>query len=1318
MSMRIKAVLVNEIYCKSLRRIPAVGGSSAANPAATPDEGSKDTAEKKTDSKSSDGKEDEDASVGKIVTLMSTDAETIRDNLPEMYDLVLMPLQCIAAIAGLLNVVGWPALAGLAVMILTLPATYANSLWNIRVYEKLLAAQDARTTVVNEVLQGIRIIKYFAWEQKFLDKIDAAREKEMRTLIESYLNGAVNTFIWLMTPLIVSFVTLVTLTKFAGQEMDAQMAFTCLSLFNNLRVPLMVIPYIISDIFRLRVAFDRLHKFLNQDELEKFSSNTLRNAQESSSGTANNDAPVIGFKVGWFQWHTAGTTARVVIEDAADERTALLADNAARNPSGNESATSFTLRELNISFPVGALTAICGSTGAGKSSLLQALLGEMKRISGDAYLPSNGGNAVSDSSSTDVTLLNGSVAYVAQTSWLQNATIRANIIFNEEYDPARYDKVIKACALVKDLETLEAGDLTEIGEKGINLSGGQKQRVSLARALYSRASYILLDDPLSAVDAPTARHLFEKAICGPLMRNRTRILVTHATSLVLKSKHTQFLVAIQSGTVLAAGPVADAIQRPGVAAIVGFSDLQELKSQASSSSLASSTTSFEEASENDDDEGEAYSLADDEQSPVKIMDYSNGKSASSAMLIDAESMSTGAIKGVYYKNYLQNAGGIIFILLMFLINCSDRGIMIFNDYWIKVWSEAYEHTNSTQSFAWYISSSKSIVPDFESPALLSGGKLFWNNLFQAKSGSHSTMYSTASMKPVDVDYYIGIYAAISGAWIVAFLTAFAVRSFGSYRSSKIFHNRLIARIIYAPMRFFDTTPIGRILNRATKDISVIDNDVMRTFDELMGTVIDALAVLIVVASITPIFLVALVPILFIYMSVSKRFLACQREIKRIDSTTRSPIYSMFSETLVGVSTIRAYNAEERFMAENLRRVDTNHRAFFYMWNSNRWFGVRVSTIAGVVILCSALGTVAMSDIIGPGLAGLSLTWVLNFSDYLVWIVRIHAGLEMNMNAVERVCEYSEIEQERSAIIESNRAPVDWPSAGGLIVSNLEMRYGSDQPAVLQDVSFSVKGGEKVGIVGRTGAGKSSLSLSLFWIVPPSKGSITIDGIDISTLGLRDIRSRITMVPQDPVLFAGTIRSNLDPFSEYDDASLWSCLKQVRFMESMQSLKGSGKDERKLSKSHSASTLNESDEATVISESDRTGVSLDSAVTENGGNFSQGQRQLLCLARALLKSSRLTVFDEATASVDVETDWAIQQAIRGPSFAKTTVLSIAHRLRTVADYDKILVLDKGRVIQFGSPEELMLQEGTFRQMCLDSGEFEVLLEMARKGLSSE
>ncbi|KAJ3229623.1 hypothetical protein HDU81_005220 [Chytriomyces hyalinus] len=1207
LSIRMRAVLVNAIYAKSLKRIPV---EASAVKAGEEGEGA------------SSG-----ASLGKIVTLMSTDTDTIRDGVPELYDIFLMPFQIGISVFGLLMIAGWSALVGVAVMVASLPVTYWNSKWNIRVYDKLIAAQDARTGVVNEVLQGIRIIKYFAWEKMFIKRINEARERELQTLVNLFLVDAINTVLFLGTPLLVSFVTLTTLTRFAGVRLDAQTAFTCIALFAQLRYPLAALPDMISNLFKLKVAFARIESFLDQPELDTY----------ERSNASNSTAEQAGFRGSSFNWH-ASTNASV---------------HAGTNISKEEiSTTSFTLHNLDVRFPIGVLTVICGATGSGKSSLLQALLGEMKRISGDWYRP------------------NGAVSYVAQTAWIQNASIRENITFGEPFDLARYNKVVKACALVKDLAVLESGDLTEIGEKGINLSGGQKQRISLARALYSSALFVLLDDPLSAVDAPTARHLFSHAVCGPLMKNRTVLLVTHSTSLVLSEQSTaQYLVVMSSGSVVAAGRVHELLLDASVTDKIGLSNQNDTPT--STPRIASVEDSYEETEEDN-----------------ILHDYSNGATIANALkIVSEEHKAIGSMKVQYYKLYLLQAGGVLFVASFLGLNVLDRAVRFYNDYWIKVWADAYKPAVG------YLTGYMDPFLVLQQVSKRDAGIAVISTLHAWEHGN-----STEPV-PVDVDYYVRVYGLIGMAWLTIVLAGFFVSSLGSYIASKRFHTRLIHRVLHAPMRFFDTTPIGRILNRTTKDISEIDNNIMKVLKSLNGAVMDAVTVLIVVFTITPIFLFSLVPIVFVYVSVASRFLACQREIRRLDSITTSPIYSMFSETLAGASTIRAYGVHTRFKKESMKRVDINHRAFVYMYASNRWFSSRIALIGGMVVLAGALGTMAMKDVIGAGLAGLSLSWTISFSDDLTVIVRKYSGIEMRMNAVERVNEYSEIEQERAFIIEENRAPPNWPSKGSIQVSNLEMRYAPDLPPVLHNISFSVAGGEKVGIVGRTGAGKSSLSLSLFRIVEATQGTICIDGLDIATLGLFDLRSRMTMIPQDPVLFAGTIRSNLDPFNLYDDAAVWSCLKDVRFFESMQS-KG-------LPPSSSVETIGASD----AGEDDARDRGLDTAVSEGGGNFSQGQRQLLCLARAMLKSSTVTVFDEATASVDNETDANIQRIIRGPSFANTTVLSIAHRLRTVIDYDKILVLDHGRVAQFGTPSELMQTNGIFRSMCIESGDVEALEEVS-------
>ncbi|KAJ3161243.1 hypothetical protein HK101_000842 [Irineochytrium annulatum] len=1290
MGLRLKAILVNDIFRKSLHRVASV---ESRQKAANEDGGKSD---KKEDAEEEE--EDESASVAKIVTLMSSDAEGVKITLPFLTDLVTYVFAIAVSIAGLFFVVGWSAFAGLFVMIATMPLTYVMASYTEKVIDMLMAATDKRTNVINEALQGIRVIKYFSWELNVLKKIDEARAREIRSLVRFYIQDGINTLLWVITPILVSFLTLLTVTKIEGKTLDAQMAFTCISLFNAIRMPLNLLPETIAEVFELNVIIKRIDKFLAQPELERFTAADYYRTQ------GPND-PIMGFRSAWFQWYTreamnqadipspaAQPTATIGTKTMPDETRPLLSAPsiasttdattlaAPRERDSTTDGSTFTLRGIDLNFPVGGLTAVCGPTGAGKSSIMQALLGEMKRISGRAFLP-DPRKAVA----TGLGDLTTGVAYVAQTSWLQNATIRDNICFGEAYDAIRYDRVIRACALVKDLETLEAGDLTEIGEKGINLSGGQKQRISLARAAYSRASFILLDDPLSAVDPPTARHLLTQCIIG-LLSDRTRVLVTHATSLVLP--HADWLVVIREGEILASGTVAEVVAASPAAAALVQVRAEDLAEDGAMKPVGSIPSMSELGLEED----------------LGTKDYANGHTPEDAKkLVENEGSQTGAISFAVYWSYISAAGGLLFLIPLLLSFAGDRAVLAYSDYWIKCWAEAYNATgdgNATKLDTLAVFSPLSLLSVGE------GKPLITRVIGDESDGSK-----------VDAMYYASIYALISLGWAATFLISFLVRSVGAYLASQKYHGQLMHSIFYAPLRFFDTTPIGRILNRASKDINLIDKGVMTSFATFLSCMNEALAVLVVVTLITPIFFLAILPIAAVYVFVAMRYLAVSRELKRLESTTRSPIYSIFSESLTGAATIRAYGAEARFMKENFRRLDTNHRPYYYLWSSNRWLGVRISLIAALIVGLSAVSTVAARDIIGAGLAGLSLTWASTLSDILILIVRNQAGMEMSVNAVERVNEYLEIDQEKPAVIEGARPPTDWPSRGAITVENLEMRYAPDQPPVLTDVNFSIVGGEKVGVVGRTGAGKSSLSLSLFRIVEPSAGRILIDGIDIANIGLSDLRSRLTIIPQDPVLFTGTIRSNLDPFNEHTDEALWVSIRKVRFLESLQG--GSSSD---LASPLGVDTDSDSEESAAAKKtrppsssaaSRSAGFSLDNAVSEGGSNFSQGQRQLLCLARALLRSSNVTVFDEATASVDNETDARIQATIRGPEFRNVTVLSIAHRLRTIVDYDKILVLDKGRVIQFGSPVELIEAEGQFRMMCQESGEFDDLLGIARK-----
>ncbi|KAJ3212821.1 hypothetical protein HDU67_003594 [Dinochytrium kinnereticum] len=1308
MGIRIRSILVDAIYQKGLRRVTvspsstssatftAVGGNEGKegdasqveikvyeNASGTSEkdrtEPDKEKAErlkaaKKKEEEAEKAREEEEAtSVGKIVTLMSSDTEKIRESCMYLYFAITSPPLMIGCLIGLISLLGWPALAGLLILILTIPASYAIAGWAKKILSELMGNTDRRTNIVNETLQGIRIIKFFAWEPNFLRKIKEARSKEMASLVSFFYQSAVSQLLWEGSPLLVSFATFAVYTQIAGKELDAKTAFASIGLFSSLRIPLLGFPEVMVEIFQLNVCIERIQKFLDSPELEKFS-------VEKEADVRDDESPAfIGFRDAWFSWHVVDEAEesgrkdnnKVNKQPATNETTPLLQTPRSSSSSiGNVSAAAvssgaFTLRNLNLELPVGGLTGIVGATGSGKSSLIQALLGEMKSLSGKSFLPISLG-------------LGGNVAYVAQTSWLMNATIRDNICFGERFDAVRYDRVIKACALVKDLETFEAGDLTEIGEKGINLSGGQKQRVSLARAVYSHATYILLDDPLSAVDAPTARHLFDQAICG-LLANRTRILVTHAVGLTLP--RCDHLVVMQNGEVLAAGsPVSSILAMPGVDAVVPIGSVTL--------------------------DGEALTEVVDNYEDRAFEDYGRGdKGGADGKIISKEDIQIGAVKLSVYISYLIAAGGAVFVTIFLMALGAERGVQAIDSFWIKRWVEAYRDVvNSTESSTiasadiCSVSSRLShLVPGLSSAYPHSAYFLPWATAGMSDiavsgcvAGGNSTAFHVMDRKPqVNTMYFVAIYG-------------YAIRCVGSYMASNRLHDQLMDRILGAPIRFFDTTPLGRILNRASKDISSIDRDVIPSYYFFFALIMDVVVITIIVTCITTYFIFAFLPFLWIYYTIARDYMASSRELKRLDSVTRSPIYSMFSETLMGASTIRAYNAEERFRQENLRRLDINHRAYFYLWAGNRWLGVRLSTVAGVVIFISATITVLIRDSIGSGLAAIALIWTLSFSDCLIWLIRVQAGLEMSLNAVERVGEYLVIEQERPAVIEDSRPPWNWPSKGEICVRDLELRYSPELDPVLRKVSFDIPGGSKVGIVGRTGAGKSSLTLALFRVIEPTNGFITIDGINVCEIGLHDLRSRLTIIPQDPVLFAGTIRSNMDPFCEFEDAAIWSCLERVHILETMQTTCA-------LEKSEGCSTLLDGEDRSMGPT-----LSLDTAVAEGGQNFSQGQRQLLCLARALLRSFKVAILDEATASVDNETDGRIQETLRGPDFEGVTVLSIAHRLRTVADYDYILVLDKGQVSQFGSPWDLLQDtDGIFRSMCEESGELAELEQMAKK-----
>ncbi|KAK6481811.1 multidrug resistance-associated protein 1-like isoform X3 [Huso huso] len=1097
--------------------------------------------------------------VGEIVNLVSADTQKLMDFVVYFNAVWLAPIEITLCLFFLWQHLGPSALAGIATIILIFPLNGVIAKQRSKLQEVQMKHTDGRIKLMNEILNGIKILKFYAWEKAFLERVLGYRAKELKALKKSQILYSISIASFNSSTFLIAFVMFGVYVLIDERNvLDAQKVFVSMALINILKTPLSLLPFSMSTTMQALVSLKRLGKFLCQEEL-KSDSVDRKPLHPGSSVLVEN---------GTFSWSRDGAPC---------------------------------LKRISVSVARGSLVAVVGHVGSGKSSLLSALLGEMEKKNGRVSLQ-------------------GSVAYVPQQAWIQNATLRDNIVFGQERKERWYQQVVEACALVDDLEILPAGDETEIGEKGLNLSGGQKQRVSLARAVYREADVYLLDDPLSAVDAHVGQHIFEKVI-GPkgVLRDRTRVLVTHGLSYL---PQVDLILVLVDGEITEMGSYQELLNRQGAFAefIRAYTSTECKESSAHKGTRKSSSrlsvTDYmpvpRDLSQEQIVSGDTGSTSLQNVGPSSETDQPQA-AKDAGKLTEADRAKTGRVKMAIYMEYFKTIGLALILPIIFLYVFQQAASISYN-YWLSMWADD-PVVNGTQ---------------------------------------------------LDTDFKLGVYGALGFAQGIAIFGTTVAISVGGIIASRHLHQDLLHNMLRSPMSFFERTPSGNLLNRFSKEVDAIDCMIPDGLKMMLGYLFKLLEICIIVLLATPITAVIILPLGLFYGFIQSFYVATSCQLRRLESVSRSPIYTHFNETVQGASVIRAFGEQPRFILQTNQRVDENQKSYFPRFVATRWLAVNLEFLGNCIVLSAAIFSVMGKGILSPGIVGLSVSHALQVTGILSWIVRSWTDVENNIVSVERVKEYADTPKEAVWTLENSPLSPAWPQTGTIELRGYGLQYRKGLEWALKDISIHIQEREKVGIVGRTGAGKSSLALGIFRILEAAKGEIYIDGINIAEIGLHELRTRITIIPQDPVLFSGTLRMNLDPFDAYSDEEVWNSLELAHLKNFV-----SGLPDR-----------------------------LNHECSEGGENLSLGQRQLVCLARALLRKTKILVLDEATAAVDLETDNLIQSTIRS-QFEECTVLTIAHRLNTVMDYTRVIVMDKGLIVESDSPSNLIGQRGHFYRMCREA-----------------
>ncbi|XP_023313499.1 multidrug resistance-associated protein 4-like [Trichogramma pretiosum] len=1211
-----------------------------------------------------------ESSPGKIVNLVATDVNRFDIVSVFIHHMWTAPIQTIIIAVILFQQAGWAGLAGLTFVVFVVPIqTYTGKLSSK--YRGATALKtDERVRLMDEIISGVQVIKMYAWEKPFCKLIELARRLELKVIRKSsFIRGIYMTFN-LFTTRMALFSTLLTL-MLTDKKITASEIFVYSSYYNILSHTMsgMFIRGI-AEIFECNVALRRLQRFLLFEEFQagnvKNDTAFTRNCIESRQQMTTKDLPFIDDEVGFDERNGRDKERQNLVIVASDllkrdgsneslENTKITnqyneecdSDQWSVKLSNlqakwNLSSSEPTLNNVDMEVETGKLCAIIGQVGAGKSSLLSAILGEITLIHGNVRVK-------------------GSVSYASQEAWVFGATVRQNIIFGQAYDRQRYNRVVKACALLKDFKQFPQGDQTIVGERGSSLSGGQKARLNLARAVYRQADIYLMDDPLSAVDTHVGKHLFSECLMKYL-RGKTRILVTHQL---------QYLPA-----------GVDVIYLVDQGKVRRFSDYRELlREHPEYNSLIAEKDEANEASEEKSPENNmmmrsvsqssirSHSSAldsdneDDPEDPEKTMQYLEGSSR-------------GIVKGdlliAYFREGSNLFVGAIILFLFIVTQLMASGC----DFFVPILTTAEE------SRAYY-------------------KFIHENNISESEANRTSSIIDEASIW--SRDNYIYLYTFLVLAVFCIGMLRSIIFYVGCMTCSQRLHDLAFSALIRASMRFFDQNPSGRILNRFSKDMSAIDELLPKTMLDSGQIIFQVAGALIVSCMVNYYFLVPIVVIGVLFYFIRRVFLKTSKNIKRLEGMTRSPVFTHLTATLNGLTTIRACNAHEVLKKEFDNFQDTNTSAWYLAITTSTAFGFSLDLFCFIFTALVTFSFLLIQTQIPAGSVGLAITQVMATTGMIQWGMRQSAEVANQLMSVERVLEYaflspepnlqdkglsSKQEKKKKKPQEEQElkpVPADWPQAGGVRFDNVFLQYADNDPPVIKELTMTINPTEKVGIVGRTGAGKSSLIAALFRLAK-IEGVIEIDGIDTGKISLEDLRKNISIIPQDPVLFSGTLRRNLDPFNEFSDEQLWNVLDEVELKDAVK----------------------------------QTNNGLENRVHDRGSNYSVGQRQLICLARAILRNNRVLMLDEATANVDPQTDALIQKTIR-TKFAPCTVLTVAHRLNTIMDSNKVLVMDKGRLVEFDHPHILLQDKfGEFTSLVKETGDamYEQLCKVAKESYERE